>query len=194
MNQFRLYLLVALLGVPSLARAAVCDPSVFGDGVCDCGCGTVDSDCASSDFHGCQVSHCPSGQVPWEHRSSTCMTSACGDGWKDTAAGEACDDGNALASGGCSADCKTVTAGYECGEGASGCHAIYVDAGPVVDAGSVTPDAGSPVDESDAGTDDSKVPARGCATAPGSVTLLGVLAAWAAYRRRAQFSPVRLAP
>lgn len=176
-------LVLALLSAPYLpARADTCDPSVFGDGVCDCGCGTRDSDCAAGTFVVCKVSHCAAGQVPWHQTPSSCMTSACGDGWKDTAAGEACDDGNALAGGGCSADCQTVTAGYECGERAAGCHLIFVDAGPETDAG-VTADAGTPTEAADAGSE-TQVPAQGCATAPAPMLMLGAMTVWGARRRR----------
>lgn len=70
------------------------------------------------------------------------MASACGDGWNDTVGGEVCDDKNALASGGCSANCRAVNAGYVCGERATGCQTAPVDAGATVDAGTM-PDAGT---------------------------------------------------
>ena len=137
------FLALALTLVPSVVLAQTCAAAVFGDGRCDCGCGTVDSDCpAGAKFTACQVSHCPVGQVPWEHQPNTCMGSACGDGWNDTVGGEVCDDKNALASGGCSANCRAVNAGYVCGERATGCQVAPVDAGAPMDAG-VVPDAGA---------------------------------------------------
>ena len=175
---------------PLAASAATCSPTVFGDGVCDCGCGSNDTDCPAGTFKICQVSHCASGQVPWEHTPSACMASACGDGWKDTASGEVCDDGNALASGGCSANCKTVNPGYVCGEGASGCKLAPVDSGtPVVDAGrpdagAAIPDAGAPVVDAgmpplaDAGTMAQPAPSGGCAAIPAPALALSALALW----------------
>lgn len=185
---------VSLASVDAWAQR--CDAAALSDTVCDCGCGTVDSACPSGKFVVCQVSHCPAGQVPWEHSPSQCMSSACGDGWKDTAGGEACDDGNALASGGCSADCRTVNPGYVCGEGASRCAlapmdagTTSMDAGSTIDAGSTTdagspgaaqPDAGS-AEQVDAGVSDSPPPSGGCATTPGLMFGLASLLAW---RRR----------
>jgi cysteine-rich repeat protein len=190
-------LFVSLSLAPLTAQAQQCAATLFGDGVCDCGCGTADPDCgAGATFANCVRSHCTAGKVPWEHTPSTCMTSACGDGWKDPAAGEACDDGNALASGGCSASCGAVSSGYVCGEGAAGCHLAPIDAG------SPTPDAGSTVDAgtdaglgagggagaagggsgADAGTD--PAPQQGgCSTVPAS-TLIGALALWLTTARR----------
>jgi MYXO-CTERM domain-containing protein len=98
-----------------------CDDAKYGDEVCDCGCGAEDSDCPAGTFEVCERSGCRSGQVPWEHSPASCMTSACGDGWADVLAGEFCDDGAALASGGCSADCSAINDGYECGERAEKC-------------------------------------------------------------------------
>jgi cysteine-rich repeat protein len=132
-----------------------------GDGVCDCGCGTVDPDCGEG-FGFCQRNHCPPGQVPWEHQPETCMTSACGDGWRDERTGEVCDDADALARGGCSADCKQVNAGFSCGERASGC-VRHTDGG--VDAG-VDAGVGGPVD---AGLplESKRQPQEGCSTTLG---------------------------
>ena len=49
------------------------------------------------------------------------MRSACGDGWLDELLGEVSDDGEALNSGGCSADCGAVNPGWVCGVKADGC-------------------------------------------------------------------------
>lgn len=98
-----------------------CDEAMYEDGVCDCGCGAVDRDCTSPTFDGCERHACPEGAVPWEHSPESCMGSACGDGWHDEATGEACDDFEALDSGGCNADCSAVNEGWICGERAEGC-------------------------------------------------------------------------
>jgi uncharacterized protein (TIGR03382 family) len=98
-----------------------CDDARYGDDVCDCGCDALDSDCGSTEFIACARSNCTGTQVPWEHQNDQCMASTCGDGWR--ADNEACDDFNALASGGCNADCSAVNAGFTCGEGATGCSA-----------------------------------------------------------------------
>lgn len=131
-----------------------CDETWYEDGVCDCGCGAVDRDCAGDTFEVCERSGCATGQVPWEHNIGNCMISACGDGWRDEAMGEACDDFEALSGGGCAADCSTVNAGWICGERAEGCEedpdAPAPDTG-VPDVG--TPDAAS-MDGGDAARED----------------------------------------
>ncbi|MFZ5441916.1 MAG: hypothetical protein ACOZQL_18065 [Myxococcota bacterium] len=173
MSRFSFVLLVSLALSPAAAFAQRCDAAVFGDGVCDCGCGSIDSDCpGGATFVVCARSHCPAGQVPWEHNPDQCMSSACGDGWNDPARGEACDDGNALASGGCNATCSAVNAGWTCGERAGGCHLAPVDAGNPDAGTSGPPDAGT---SSDAGVPDAGMtgavepmsPAGGCSTTPG---------------------------
>lgn len=173
-------LVVALSSLPSMALAQTCTSAQLSDTTCDCGCGTVDSACPPGRFVNCQASHCAAGTVPWEHQPNTCMASACGDGWRDDASGEACDDGNALASGGCSADCRTVTAGYVCGPFAQGCRLAPADAG--TDAGSSPPDAGSspPADagtftDADAGATTQEM-RGGCVGAPGELLALLALA------------------
>ena len=98
-----------------------CDPQWYEDGVCDCGCTVPDRDCPRGPFNVCERSGCAEGQVPWEHRPYSCMRSACGDGWLDEFLGEICDDGEALNSGGCSADCGEVNPGWICGVRADGC-------------------------------------------------------------------------
>jgi cysteine-rich repeat protein len=119
-------ILIALAGLAlsSQAHAAPnwrCEERQYGDEVCDCGCGRADSDCSGSTFEMCERSGCAAGQVPWEHSPESCMSTACGDGWVDAAAGEVCDDGEALAGGGCAADCKAVNAGWRCGQRAERC-------------------------------------------------------------------------
>ena len=100
-----------------------CDAAADDDGaVCDCGCDVADPDCGGdSEFTACVTNGCAAGQAPWEHQNDQCMGSSCGDGWKDD--DEACDDFNALASGGCTADCSAVNDGFTCGEAANGCEA-----------------------------------------------------------------------
>lgn len=187
-----------------------CDPSSYADSICDCGCSVKDSDCSSSNFKVCARSGCSTGQVPWEHQNASCMASTCGDGWK--ADDEACDDGNALASGGCGAGCAAVNDGYVCGERASGCTlAPAVDAGDAdagVDAGfdagtEVPPDAGQQdagTPAPDAGEEDPSTPAAGgCSSAPGglSMGLLSILSALVlatrAFTRRRSRNPSSVA-
>jgi cysteine-rich repeat protein len=169
----RTILLVVCL---SALAAWACDASTRGDGVCDCGCGTVDPDCQEG-FGACVRNHCPTGQVPWEHQPETCMTSACGDGWRDERSNEFCDDGDALPRGGCSADCKQVNIGFSCGDRAAGCMRTG-DAGVVQapDAGAGrTPDAGPPME--------SPMPRSSCASGPAWFLAPGL--ALCSLRRRA---------
>jgi cysteine-rich repeat protein len=64
------------------------------------------------------------------------MSTACGDGWADTDAGEVCDDGEALVGGGCAANCKAVNPGWRCGAFANGCEAEAAeDGGPDAEPG-----------------------------------------------------------
>lgn len=116
--------LVLLLAAPAQVPANwACDDAAYGDGaVCDCGCDAPDSDCPDGEMVNCDTSSCPGDQAPWEHQSDQCMGGSCGDGWKS--ADEACDDFNALASGGCNADCSAVNEGFTCGDAALGCQAV----------------------------------------------------------------------
>ncbi len=43
-------------------RNWTCDASAYNNGICDCGCGSVDPDCAVNAH--CDQNHCPAGQVP----------------------------------------------------------------------------------------------------------------------------------
>jgi cysteine-rich repeat protein len=145
-----------------------CDAAAWQDGTCDCGCGAVDVDCPEdTTFVACETSACPSGQVPWEHSPESCMSSTCGDGWVDTERGEACDDFEALAGGGCNADCSAVNDGYTCGAGAAGC--VGPPSGD--DTGLNT---GAEQGEQTATDDES-----GCTASP-STTAHGVLTIWVA--------------
>jgi cysteine-rich repeat protein len=118
--------------------------------------------------------------VPWEHQPETCMTSACGDGWRDERANEACDDGDALERGGCSADCRRVNDGFSCGDRATGC-TRNADAGApaAADAGAPGPDAGAPAAGNPQVT---PTPRGGCTSAPAWLTA-GALVVWAGRRR-----------
>lgn len=172
-----------VLSAHALAQAPAgwdCDADAWQNAVCDCGCGVVDIDCPDdSTFVTCETSACATGQVPWEHSPQNCMASACGDGWADAEREEACDDFEALAGGGCNADCSAVNDGYTCGSGAAGCMRSPVDdedagmpvvpdaaAEPIADTGAVEPDSElGPAQEPDqepAATDD----ASGCVAAP----------------------------
>ncbi|MBE2254353.1 MAG: hypothetical protein IAE78_32800 [Myxococcus sp.] len=187
-----LTLSLAVTFFPAVGAAQTCLATVFGDGKCDCGCGVVDSDCpAGAKFTACEVTHCGPGTVPWEHNPHTCMMSACGDGWNDTAGNEVCDDGNALASGGCAANCRAVNPGYVCGAGASGCRLAPADGGQG-DAGA--PDAGAPAIDAGATVADGgqvlgpTATTQGCAASGGGAQMLVVLAGVMASRRRRSVS------
>lgn len=166
-----------------------CPAEQYADSLCDCGCNVVDADCPDTYFSVCERDNCPNGYSPWEHDNYACMRSSCGDGWRT--AFEACDDFDALNSGGCNADCTAVNEGYTCGERAEGCapipgYVFTVDAGPEPDAGDgATPpsDAGNPT-PADAGAEETpQNPAcTSTGTAPGP--LLGLLLLLACGRRR----------
>ena len=116
-----------LLAQDSVPEYWGCDPNHYEDGICDCGCDVPDPDCPRGFFEICERSGCIEGQVPWEHRPTSCMRSACGDGWTDESLGEVCDDGEALDGGGCSAGCDAVNLGWTCGPNAAGCTADRVE-------------------------------------------------------------------
>ena len=89
-----------------------CSATFYGDASCDCGCGVQDSDCADTAITTCEYNGCATdGEVPTAANTLVCAANVCGDG---VVAGEAeaCDDGDGP---GCSADCTTVTEGYDCG-------------------------------------------------------------------------------
>lgn len=161
-----------------------CVEAYYDDETCDCGCGAPDPDCTMSTFEGCMRSGCGTGKVPWEHAPESCMTSACGDGWKDEAMGEACDDGDAIASGGCSADCKTVSPGYTCGERADKCALNPTEQDPTPEATEPTPEATEPSPEPttpNPESDDGKAEGGGCAG--GTLPAWGALLVLAVLRR-----------
>lgn len=154
-----------------------CDAGQYGDQLCDCGCGALDSDCATAHFSVCARFVCPAGEVPWEHDNPSCMPGTCGDGWKG--ANEACDDANALASGGCNATCSAVSDGYRCGERAEGCAVYDAGMGAVDAGGGDLPDAGVIEPMPKGGT--------GCSVAPapvlGGLAALALAGLWRAARR-----------
>lgn len=187
---FRALAALIVLSAPGLALAQRCDAQRLSDTVCDCGCGPIDPACPAGRFTVCERANCPAGQVPWEHTPQSCMSSACGDGWVDPNAQEVCDDGNALASGGCAADCKSVNPGYTCGERAAGCWPTP-DAGTAgggsaggaaaggggAAGGSATGGgaASSAGGSATAGGGASNEPRTGCAVVPGAASLLTLL-------------------
>lgn len=141
-----------------------CEADHYEDGVCDCGCVVPDRDCPEGKFDVCERSGCAEGQVPWEHRPTSCMRSACGDGWVDERLGESCDDGEALDSGGCNGDCSSVNPGWTCGANAEQCSEEVIrdseDTGVVTADADLTndsfPDMGSQdIEQSDAGQPES---------------------------------------
>lgn len=50
-----------------------CDAAAFADDTCDCGCGAVDEDCASSSADVCERDNCPDGEVAWQDNNESCM-------------------------------------------------------------------------------------------------------------------------
>ena len=49
-----------------------CNPNMYGDGTCDCGCGVLDSDCADSSAAVCQNDECPADEVPVDGENWSC--------------------------------------------------------------------------------------------------------------------------
>jgi len=133
-----------------------CGNGVFigADDGCDCGCGVPDPDCEDTTIAGCVFNGCVGAfddpaNVPTEADPTQCAVNACGD--LVTAGAEICDDGDAAAGGGCSADCTTVEDGFVCGDflfGAfAGCHEIVCNDGLIegdetCDDGNVAPGDG----------------------------------------------------
>ena len=174
-NLGRILVAFAVLTPTQAPPAAwTCDAATFGDAVCDCGCGAQDSDCSSLNFSVCVRSGCDSDEAPWEHTNYSCMAAVCGDGWRSD--NEACDDGNRLASGGCSADCATVTDGFACGDAFRGCQ-------PVGEGEGEGDDAVDEAGDDDAGTGEPS--GGGCTAAlPGGSSLLLVAGLVVLSRRR----------
>ncbi len=87
---------------------------------CDCGCGITEPDCDTPlVLDGCAYDGCSGDQVPSAVDPTVCVDGGCGDGYRG--ANEACDDGDVVDSGGCSADCTQVTPGFLCGVATAGC-------------------------------------------------------------------------
>lgn len=166
-----------------------CPEGYYEDDVCDCGCGADDPDCTTPTFEGCQRSGCAEGKVPWEHAPASCMTSACGDGWKDERRGEVCDDGNALASGGCDATCANVNPGWTCGERAEKCVEAAAEPGPETaePVPEASPEAQPEATETSPEAESSEpIATGGCGGALPPLTLgslVGALALWTRGRR-----------
>ena len=70
---------------------------------CDCGCGSVDPDCADDSFGACQHSFCPQGSNVSIEDNSVCEPQTCGNGVIE--ASEMCDDGNTVNGDGCTDSC-----------------------------------------------------------------------------------------
>ena len=97
-----------------------CDPELFRDIPCDCGCGAVDDECEDGTIHSCERNQCAEGYVPLTNKPQTCAESRCGDGWLDESIGEVCDNGG-QDNEGCSMGCTEIDEGWQCGRQASGC-------------------------------------------------------------------------
>ena len=91
-------------------RAWTCAPAAYGahDGVCHCGCGALDPDCAAGNYS--VLAGCASASVrafSCRPPAGTCAPARCGNGYLDVALGEECDGGT-----GCRRDLCTCMPGY----------------------------------------------------------------------------------
>jgi cysteine-rich repeat protein len=99
-----------------------CFPWDFGDGVCDCGCGAVDVDCALPlAVDDCERG-CGGGLVS-PNDPTACVPPACGNGLIEPL--EGCDDANVAAGDGCDAACA-IEGGYSCSGAPSSCVGVPV--------------------------------------------------------------------
>ncbi|MEW5849551.1 MAG: hypothetical protein AB2A00_12105 [Myxococcota bacterium] len=57
-----------------------CDPVLYADGFCDCGCGAQDHDCPSLDATDCLYNNCPNGTLPVSDNNAACAQPECGNG------------------------------------------------------------------------------------------------------------------
>jgi cysteine-rich repeat protein len=110
---------LSLFATSAIAQAPPdwnCIPTYFGtDDGCDCGCGVADPDCETPDIGACISNRCDGARGDVDPADTTVCNydpSTCGDGTGEGA--EECDDGNTAVGDGCSADCLTVEAGFEC--------------------------------------------------------------------------------
>ncbi len=92
-----------------------CPPTPGLDGVCQCGCGQPDADCA---VRACDTEHCAPGLIVDPTDTTACAINACGDGVIDAA--EECDDGDTDGGDGCAANC-VVENTFLCGSEPSLC-------------------------------------------------------------------------
>jgi hypothetical protein len=74
-----------------------CDPSLFGDGYCDCGCGIPDPDCANATVAACDFCNDPKSCATScadinPTNNAVCAAHTCGNGTIDP--GEKCDGTN----------------------------------------------------------------------------------------------------
>lgn len=79
-------------------RAAVpsawaCSASFYGDGECDCGCGALDVDCASTNLDACEYDHCPANTTISHTRIWLCDLPASWACWDDYFVDGICDCG-----------------------------------------------------------------------------------------------------
>jgi cysteine-rich repeat protein len=115
----RFFSLVACLwtiAAPSVAQPAAwtcADNNYDNSDGCDCGCTVADPDCVSDAVVLCEYFHCEGDTVVDPGDSLTCVTDVCGNGIRGR--NEACDDGGDP-DGGCSDDCRQVSADFQCGD------------------------------------------------------------------------------
>lgn len=76
--------LVAMMAVACVPEEWSCDDAAFGDGVCDCGCGDIDKDCANDERlraplpDTCERTHCPEGEAALDTWVAACTPSCAG--------------------------------------------------------------------------------------------------------------------
>jgi cysteine-rich repeat protein len=109
-------LMLWMLALPAQAQPAAwtCEDSNYdnSDG-CDCGCGIEDPDCGTPNVVLCAFTHCPADEVVSADNPAVCEPDVCGNGIRGQ--DEVCDDGGEE-EGGCSDNCRVVSAGFQCGD------------------------------------------------------------------------------
>ena len=100
-----------------------CDPTYYGDQICDCGCGVIDTDCADAtvascdycdDTGSCATTTCPANIDPTNN--AVCVATVCGNSIVEP--GEQCDDGNTTSGDGCDSLCQNeAPTGWTCNIG-----------------------------------------------------------------------------